>query len=436
MPKEHVAHIKATCKWDINPPGYLMILHGWIELFGTSETALRSLSLVSVSLAASLLFFICIRYLNTETAVYSSLFLLVSKSLFYYSLEARGYGLIFLMVVICLWLFFDLIKKPKTWTALLLGLLYGLLIYTHYLSAFFVIVQTLFLLIYNPQYFNKILYTIGGGVAVLFHWRKRIFDIFTKKTSSSNKSWIPEPQADDIPQAFYTFFNNEIVFWSLVVISVVSIIFVLYKSQMLKNNIQQLVFFSCIGFGIIVIFYLASQITPMWVTRYFLFSLIGMSLFFAYSTSLVPVSVYLKAIVILTITAYSFFSTTYTYKSRMNYKDAVTFMQDSLITSKQPYIIVQTTDVTPLFAYYYNREWFNDISHFRKHGENIHVFTMNTSKNIKKNTIESAQELFLVQTYHQFGDPKKTVQSYLDSVFQHKNVYKQFATVKITHYSQ
>jgi len=79
---------------DIHPPGYYLLLHYWRALFGQSELALRSLSVVA-GLALVLFTYLLGRDLFGEAAGLMAAFLgAISPFAIYYSQEARMYALL------------------------------------------------------------------------------------------------------------------------------------------------------------------------------------------------------------------------------------------------------------------------------------------------------------------------------------------------------
>ena len=86
--------ILAGSEGDIHPPGYYLVLHCWRALFGQSEFALRSLSVVA-GLALVALTYLQGRHLFGEAIGLTAAFLgAISPFAIYYSQEARMYALL------------------------------------------------------------------------------------------------------------------------------------------------------------------------------------------------------------------------------------------------------------------------------------------------------------------------------------------------------
>lgn len=127
---------------DIHPPLYYLLLHGWRQLAGDSEFALRALSaFAGVLLVAGT--FALGRHLfagTTLPALVATLITAFNPALVYYSQEARMYellGLLAVLATLSLYLFRPwLAGRRRTWSY---GLAYLLLVvaglYTHYFFA-------------------------------------------------------------------------------------------------------------------------------------------------------------------------------------------------------------------------------------------------------------------------------------------------------------
>jgi len=134
---------------DVHPPGYYLLLHYWRALFGQSEFALRSLSVVA-GLALVVLTYLLGRHLFGEATGLTAAFLgAISPFAVYYSQEARMYALLAALSAAATYLLLrlhasDAGQKPgfseKTWfLAYVLTAAAGL--YTHYAFPFVLLVH-------------------------------------------------------------------------------------------------------------------------------------------------------------------------------------------------------------------------------------------------------------------------------------------------------
>ncbi|MDO8452030.1 MAG: hypothetical protein Q7S76_04145 [bacterium] len=80
-------------KLTFEPPLYYILLHFWIKIFGSSEIAVRSLSLLGFSLSILLVILWSEkRFRNHWLSWYVPLFFFLNPMLLYYAFEVRAYG--------------------------------------------------------------------------------------------------------------------------------------------------------------------------------------------------------------------------------------------------------------------------------------------------------------------------------------------------------
>ena len=135
---------------DFHPPLYYLLSHWWCGLFGTSELTIRSLSLICSVGVVILIYFIAKRLLFSEaTARLAVIFAAFGPFLVRYSQEARMYGLAALLVTsatLALLIALDNArqtshKRQRFQWWIIYGLLMASALYTHYYTAFIVVVH-------------------------------------------------------------------------------------------------------------------------------------------------------------------------------------------------------------------------------------------------------------------------------------------------------
>ncbi|MBI2573124.1 glycosyltransferase family 39 protein [Candidatus Woesearchaeota archaeon] len=145
---------------DVHPPLYFLFMHYWMEIFGTSEVALRLPSLI-FSLISIYLFYRLSKRLNLNPLPITALFAL-SLSGLVYSQETRSYALIVLLV---LWMIHSLIKLRQENKGLLeLTIANTLLLYTHVFGLVAVIIAAAILFFSFPR---KEVISLPMGIAFL-----------------------------------------------------------------------------------------------------------------------------------------------------------------------------------------------------------------------------------------------------------------------------
>ena len=99
-------------KNEETPPLYFISLWLWAQVFGHSEIAMRSLSLLCGSSMIVIFANLAQRWLRPGAALMSTLVMALSPLLERYMLEARGYTMAVLLATICLAAFERLLREP------------------------------------------------------------------------------------------------------------------------------------------------------------------------------------------------------------------------------------------------------------------------------------------------------------------------------------
>jgi len=92
-------------------PLYHLSLHLWMQMFGTGEMALRSLSIIVGVASIGVIYAIAYRFFSKPNAIVASLVLAVLPHHVWYSQEARMYAMVFLAAAISIYFFMALLEK-------------------------------------------------------------------------------------------------------------------------------------------------------------------------------------------------------------------------------------------------------------------------------------------------------------------------------------
>jgi mannosyltransferase len=121
---------------DGSPPLYYLILHVWMELFGSGTTAVRALSALLNIVAAGPLFLLARRVVGPLAARVTVLLYLTSPFALYFASETRMYSLIVLLAA-CGGLALErVLHAPSARSVLALAVCAGLVALTHYWSLY------------------------------------------------------------------------------------------------------------------------------------------------------------------------------------------------------------------------------------------------------------------------------------------------------------
>jgi uncharacterized membrane protein len=421
---------------DTNPPLYLIIVHYWIDAFGNSELSLRAISAISGSLTLSLFFLFSLRFFNWQTAVFVVLFFISSNELYYYSQEGRTYGLILLFCMLSNYVFLSLIQKPNWIYALLLGLFNIAIFYLHTLGAINIVGQIILVpfLAYNKNVpslkkIDKILlgyklrfilwYIISWLVFyILFRpWQERFFNIIEE---GGKGFWLLKPTFVEYKQVLFDFYNSETLFylyWTLI-ISIVSIVVCFKKLREPFFNFKLLLIPFILGPFLFNFNFFAATISPIFLKRYVLFTLLGFILLFSYLLSSLKINFKIKFVLAFSLCILSFTKLKFPREVFWDYKNGVANLKEKISPTTFIY-----TDNAMLFAYYLDNK-----GAFKAYEAERYVFlakynVFTSGGNDWPNTVDFSEykEIYYTRSFSNYGDPTKSVEKVLGEKFRKIN---------------
>lgn len=132
---------------DNNPPLYYLLLHGWLNVFGSSETAARGLSVLFGTVSIAAIYLIGQQLFDRRVGTLSALLLTVAELHVQYSQETRAYNLLAMLGLLSLLCFVLLLRSGKPLAYLAYLVCSALLLYTHIFGATLVLVQNVYVVI-------------------------------------------------------------------------------------------------------------------------------------------------------------------------------------------------------------------------------------------------------------------------------------------------
>ena len=124
---------------ESSPPLYYMLIEGWMRLFGTSEVALRSLSLAASVLSLPLVYAIGKELFDRKCGLLAALVFALSPMQIDYAQEARTYALLLLPICTVLWALAKFMRGDARYRVLLIYAACAVIaIYCHATAVFFV----------------------------------------------------------------------------------------------------------------------------------------------------------------------------------------------------------------------------------------------------------------------------------------------------------
>ena len=302
LAKKPLTQILAFSTHDFSPPFYFFFLHFWIKFFGSSEVALRSLSLLAFFATWYMFYLVLNEVLKIKGWKLWSLMILFGANplLNYYAFEARMYTLFAFFSLLSTYFFLK--KKSR---AYLITTILGL--YTHYFMIFVVGVQflSLFLtkLFHKQERFSWIKLMALCGL-VFVPWL--LYFLFTHPFE--NRYWITNPGLQSVlllPGMLYTgyeisfgFFDLELLPVSLILLGVILFTATLMKKSRMHHK-ELFLFFLLLTFLPTLVSIIISYAVPIFLPRYLIFGTIGILLLLALFLEKVSVRVGSLILIIL-----------------------------------------------------------------------------------------------------------------------------------------
>jgi uncharacterized membrane protein len=133
---------------DGHPPLYYWMLHGWIDVFGSTNTSVRALSGMFGVLLLPLVWLAAKRLGGRRVAWIAVAIAAVCPFAVRYSSEARMYSLV-MALVLALWLVgTDALERPTWWRRVAVALLSAALLWSHYWAMWFLAAAGVLLVIH------------------------------------------------------------------------------------------------------------------------------------------------------------------------------------------------------------------------------------------------------------------------------------------------
>lgn len=294
LAKRNLFDIVVLTVKDFSPPLYYFILHFWINVFGKSEVALRSLSLIFYWATLYVVFMILTEVfkMKLKKAFLYLVFFLFNPLLIYFAFEVRMYSMLAFFATLS---YYGLFKKNSR--LYLISSIAGL--YTHYFMIFVII----------AQYFTK-RYKQKEAILAFLPWM--LFALINRLTSSS-AFWIDKITGKRLLtflgeiytgyEPSFAFFSKPIVWLSLAILGVV--VFAWWKNKSSKKA-EQTIFSILFAWGALIplVVLLISFFKSAFLPRYLIFSSVGLTLLLVWAFERMPV--YLKTAVIAFFVAFSF----------------------------------------------------------------------------------------------------------------------------------
>jgi len=343
--RDGFAEIIRRTSGDFNPPLYYIFLHFWMQIFGRSEVALRSLSVVFFILFLVATYKFARTVFKTHyNAKITTLLMALNPMLLYFAFELRMYSLLVLLVTSSMYFFYT-----KQWKWYVLVTTLGM--YTQPFMAFVILAQSLYLLITRC-----IKQALINGMSILFLYLPWIPTLLTQFRASGPMWMYPVDLITITSVLGNVFFGYEgtpgDLWWLMQLFSVVFIGIIIWLAKRKQMRPKLLLFVTWIFVPLTTVV-LISLIKPIYVHRYVIFTTVGevfLVSFFLQSLPSKKLQTYLKTgiIICLTIINLSVISFHRKVDLQTPFEDIRTQLQpNDVVYAKTPLVFYEALYYTP-----------------------------------------------------------------------------------------
>lgn len=420
---------------DVHVPLYFLTLHFWIKVFGTSNIALRSLSVVFFLLTLPVVYKLAALNTDKKTALLSTAFFCLSPFITWYSSEARMYTLLLLSTMLSHLFFLKLLKsKGKTdkfWfvCATILGL------YSHYFFNLVVFVQVIYVLyVYSHKKKlvifpdrNFMIKLAGLFTTAYLFFLPWIAYVVSLGSSNNTKPLLITPTSYNILQLFIHFltgFQTQTIQAGLISLWPLTIVLLFFTfSKKKSSSIKYAGYYLLATFlPIILAFVISYTFQPILLSRYLIFVTPTLFILLAvlirqFNTTIL--SLVLSAVFLTNIIFHYQQGTSQEIAERENYRVVVDFLNENVSTND---IVVVSAPFTiyPIEYYYAGQAKIETVPQWNRFIiSNAPVFNeadFDTQINAYR---EQYDKLFIVLSYDQGYE--NTIRTYLDSRYALEN---------------
>lgn len=282
---------------DVHPPLYYLLLHGWMDLFGKSALAIRSMSVVAGTLTVALCMLIVRRVSSLGVTTVAGILLALFPASIRLSQEARMYALegLFLtgatLALVC-W-----VRQPQRYRYLLIyALCIGASLYTHYYAVLGVLAHWLYLIFLrfgSPIKARHVVSPAWWFCNVLIFvayipWLFSLVDLlrnYAKIEAVGSVAWLHRGDVHTLPGSLWMFFTLQpqrslfwAFYWLLPLALSVSVGAVVYFDRTPYRTYVLLAIFT---FFPMLALFCVSLFMPAYLERYVAFAAIGLPVLLA-----------------------------------------------------------------------------------------------------------------------------------------------------------
>ncbi len=394
---------------DQNPPLHITLLHFWIKAFGISDISAKMFSVICSVLAGLILLLFAKKHFGKTVAFIVIILFLFSNAQQFYATEVRPYALIQLLCISSFYFYFNIITSPQKKDIIYLFLTNTLLLYTHYLTIFIFVVQFLSIWLFIKENKKSFLYYCISQVIVailFFPW----INVLLSNIPKEGSFWSHSPNYDDFRWHTNLLLGNSKLFYVFsILVAVFLLLTMLNKKRNIfseKFNLKYFIIFLLLFILPIALDFIAAQFTPVFLTRYILYSTFGLFLLIAYCLTYIKLNNIYKAIITIPILIYTLSSFQITQEREDDWKHFVPMVRK--MKNEKTAILICASYKFKDFAFYYDSNAFKNYTNSAQllAEKKVYFSPKDEWFGWEKLNYDSIEKIIYVQSHNQFEDPE------------------------------
>ncbi|MBI3887521.1 glycosyltransferase family 39 protein [Candidatus Microgenomates bacterium] len=273
---------------DVNPFLYNLVLHFWIQIFGTNIIITRSLSLVFFLFTLIAIYVLAKESSNKSTAFLNVVLFALSPFVLWYSNETRTYTLFTLVTALNSIYFLRLVRSQGIGNKLPYVLTNIVGLFTHYFFVLVLFNQIVFALIKLKTKPFLLKYLIPLLIITFGLFSPWAYFVITNGLAAGTQPLIPQPNLYNVFQVVASFlfgfqssaFQGVIIsLWPLTIIFV----FLVFTNKPRNGHASEIEYFIISSFLPILVAFIVSYIKSVFLARYLIFTLPSLFFLLAWS---------------------------------------------------------------------------------------------------------------------------------------------------------
>ena len=398
---------------DFHPPLYHLVIKAWVSVFGISEPAVRTPSILFAIGTIYLTYLIGRKIYDQKTGIIAALLLATAPLHIYYSQEARMYMMAAFFTTLSIYFFLSIFEKDKLYNWLGFIISTTLLLYTDYLPYLLIIVYGFYILVRRKLESRHTIVSFIPALVVIFTLLIPWLILFPQQlqagqsVAAENPAWSQVVGQANVKNFFLSFVkftigrisNDNNLHYGLLFAPVGFFVSILFGMSLFRISSKRLIIYAWFFIPIILAFAISFFIP---VFSYFRFIFVLSAFYLIWASAINTVNIKKLTIYFLVFALLINFVSTFIYLTnpkyqRENWQDATNYI---LSNSNGNTIVLFESSHTAAPFDYYNKGLVNGYGAL----DSFNVDSVQIKKDLPL-LIKDKDKIFLFQYLSGLTDP-------------------------------